>query len=459
MLTAEILTTGDELLRGDVINTNAAWLATRLKQVGLELTRVVTVGDELEGLVRALEESLPRCDLLLVSGGLGPTSDDRTTEAVARAAGAAPLELDAAALEAMRERFARGGYVLTPNNEKQAWLPRGAEVLRNPRGTAPGFLLRVSREGGRVCRVACLPGVPLELKGIFEEELLPRLRAELSLAPALLRSLNVFGLGESQLDHRLADLLAAVPAGSRGAAQVGRSGVAAATNDCQVTLHYRTSFPENRVIVVVRPGAGGVEEATALLARLEAEARARLGRHVFSVDETTFSEAVVGALRAAGATVALAESCTGGLAGDLITQASGSSEVFELSAVTYSNACKQKLLGVPEAVLASAGAVSRECVEAMARGVRALAGATYGVAISGIAGPGGGSEEKPVGTVHFALASASGVRHLHRVFPFERQRVKQISAYTALAMVLHELRGEWPASGDPLEGRWAAKRT
>lgn len=455
-IAAEILTTGDELLRGDVVNTNATWLATRLKQLGVELNRVVTVGDALEGLTDAVLEALPRCELLVVSGGLGPTDDDRTTLAVARAVGAEPLELHAAALEAMRERFARGGYQLTPNNDKQAYLPRGATLLPNAYGTAPGFLLRAEGaprrcpDGGlepcaaatnNHCRVICLPGVPSELKGIFEDEVVPRLRAELALSPALHLSLNVFGLGESQIDHRLGDLLQSC--GGAGS--------------CTVTVHYRTCFPENRVLLVVRPGEGGHAEAAALLGRLEAQARARLGRHVFGVDEQSFADAVVAALREAAATVALAESCTGGQAGNLITSAAGSSDVFGLGVVSYSNQFKQRVLGVPEDVLARHGAVSRECVLAMANGVRALAGSTYGVAVSGIAGPGGATADKPVGTVHFALCGPQGVRHLHRVFPFDRLRVKRIAAYTALSLVLHEAKGLLPSTDDPLEGRWAPR--
>jgi nicotinamide-nucleotide amidase len=434
MTRAEILTTGDELLRGDVVNTNAAWLGARLQQLGVELGRGVTVGDGLASLEAAVGEAVTRTEILLVSGGLGPTDDDRTTEAVARAAGGLPLEIHAGALDQIRERFARAGFPYTPNNEKQAYLPRGAELLPNPHGTAPGFMLEIG-----TALVFCMPGVPLELKPMFDDEVAPRIRSRHpGLTPARIRSLNCFGLGESQIDHRLCGLEEAVP---------GEPGL-------ETTFHYRASFPEVRVVLVVRArDAARESSAAALLARLEAEARARLGVHLYGVDETSFSDALVAALKGANATVAFAESCTGGLCGDLITRASGSSEVFELGVVTYSNAFKTRMVGVPEEVLARHGAVSRECVEAMALGVRALAGASYGVAVSGIAGPGGGTPEKPVGTVHFALASEQGVRHLERVFPFDRQRVKQLSAYTALALVLHELRR---SEGDPLSGRYAA---
>lgn len=417
-ITAEILTVGDELLRGDVVDENSAWLATRLGQLGLEVRRSVSVGDDMEPLVRQLQRCAARCDLLVITGGLGPTDDDRTTEAVGRLTGAA-LQLREDVLEAMRERFKRAGFTLTKNNEKQAWIPAGATLLENRWGTAPGYLVRHER-----CRVACMPGVPLELKKIFDRVLAPLLEQELSCRPAVIRSLNTFGIGESQLDHRLGEVLQQVDHGA-----------------CEVTVHYRTSFPCNHLILVARPDeSADADAATAALDRLEAAARGAVGKYIYGVDDTSFSDAVVAALEEAGATVALAESCTGGLVGDLITSASGSSAVFELGCVTYSNEVKHKMLGVPMEIFEEHGAVSQPCVEAMAAGVRRLAGADYGVAVSGIAGPTGGTPDKPVGTVHFAVASAAGVTHLHRVFPFDRRRVKVVSAHTALALVMRELK-------------------
>ena len=416
-IATEILTVGDELLRGDVVDENSAWLATRLGQLGLAVRRCVSVGDPLEPLVRQLERAAGRCQLLVVTGGLGPTDDDRTTEAVGRLGGL-ELQLREDVLEAMRERFRRAGYTLTANNEKQAWIPAGATLLENSWGTAPGYMVRHGQ-----CRIVCLPGVPMELKKIFDAHVAPLLQQQLECRPALVRSLNTFGIGESQLDHRLGRLLDEVDHG-----------------DCEVSVHYRTSFPCNHLILVVRPAEGApAQAASSVLDRLEAAAREQVGKYVYGVDDTSFSDAVVAALREHGATLALAESCTGGLTGDLITSASGSSEVFELGAITYSNEVKHKLLGVERQIFEDHGAVSQQCVEAMARGVRRLAGADFGAAISGIAGPTGGTQEKPVGTVHFAVASAAGVRHLHRVFPFERQRVKIVAAHTALALVMREL--------------------
>lgn len=412
---AEVLTVGDELLRGEVVDTNAAWLATRLWRMGLSLDRVVSVGDALEPLAEQIKRAAARCQVLVISGGLGPTEDDRTTEALGL-----ELELNEEVLAQLRQRFAAAGRPLTPNNEKQAWIPAGATLLPNERGTAPGYMVQLGQ-----CRVACLPGVPSELEAMFDQALAPLLLEQLSPRPAVVRQLHTFGIGESQIDHRLRDGLDAVD----------RQG-------CEVSVHYRTSFPCNTVILVVRPGGDGDADqqlAQQVLARLEQVAQERIGRQIHAVDQATFSDAVVAALRAAGATVALAESCTGGLTGDLITQAAGSSEVFSMGLVTYSNEAKHQLLGVPSELLECHGAVSQQCVEAMARGVRERAGATFGVAISGIAGPGGATPDKPVGTVHFALDWDGGARHVSLVFPFDRQRVKVVSAHTALHLVLRQL--------------------
>jgi nicotinamide-nucleotide amidase len=437
-LNVEILTVGDELLRGDLADTNGVWLAERLTRQGFQVSRLATMGDPMEPLVGYLEQAAARTDLLLVTGGLGPTEDDRTAAAVARAAGR-ELQLDQDQLATLQQRFTNAGYTFTPNNEKQVWFPRAATVLPNERGTAPGFM--VSTDGGT--RIVCMPGVPHEMKAMFEGQVLPLLEDSVG-GTVRVRVLRTFGIGESQMDHRLSGLLEQIDAGA-----------------CRASLHFRTSFPENSVILVVwaeDPGSEG--EAEAVLERLEGEVRERLGDSVYGADDTTFSDAVVQSLRQCGASVALAESCTGGLAGDLITQASGSSEVFELGVITYSNRFKHEILGVPQQVLDEHGAVSQACVEAMAAGVRRLAGSTYGVAISGIAGPTGGTEEKPVGTVHFALAAPDGVRHVVRRFPFDRGRVKRLSAYVALTLAMrHAARGATALDRDPLQGAWAAKET
>lgn len=443
----EILTIGDELLRGELVDSNSAWLAARLQELGLPTRRVTTIGDAQSEIEEALEAALLRNSVVITSGGLGPTDDDRTVAAVAAVAGV-ERALHAASLAHIERIFARSGLTMTPNNEKQAWLPEGAEALLNERGTAPGVAFR---RGASL--LFCLPGVPHELRWLYDNHVEPRLRAALNTHPAERRVLKVFGIGESQVDHRLANLLAEVPA--RG---------------CAVTVHYRATFPEIHVTLLVRPADGVVEDgameegamengaaraAVEVADALTARAEELLGSHLFARDEQGFAEAIVEALTTHGARLALAESCTGGLAADMLTNAAGSSAVFELGAVVYANAMKEQILSVPRSILDGPGAVSRECVEAMALGIRQVAGATYGVAISGIAGPGGGTAEKPVGTVHFALAGPDGVRHLHRVFPYDRRRNKKLAAYIALWLALREVRG-LVAEGDPLAGRWQA---
>ncbi|MCA9664468.1 MAG: CinA family nicotinamide mononucleotide deamidase-related protein [Myxococcales bacterium] len=433
--TTEVLTIGDELLRGELVDSNSAWLAGRLGELGLPASRFSTASDELGDIVEQLRSAAGRCSALMVSGGLGPTEDDRTAQAVAQAAGV-ELELHEAQLEAIKARFAAVSLPFTDNNAKQAWLPHGALVLDNDIGTAPGFSVKI---GG--CRVFCMPGVPRELMRMFDRHVASVLESELGGQRPELRRVKVFGLAEAQVDHMLRGL---------GDGIDGRG--------CTVTIHYRATFPEIHASVVVRGGEGG---AAGEVADAYAEAMAeRLAGNVFARDAaTSFADALVATLREHGATVAFAESCTGGRTGDLITNAAGSSDVFLGSLVTYSNSAKEQLLGVPSEVLQRDGAVSQRCVEAMARGARERFGSDYAVAISGVAGPGGGSAEKPVGTVHFALAGPDGLmRHVHRVFRYgERDRVKQVSAYVAAWLVYRALTA--PGADDVIGKRWAPRGT
>ncbi len=439
----EIVTIGDELLRGDLVDTNGGWLAAELHALGLPVTWMSSIGDASGDIVGAFERAFERSQVVIASGGLGPTDDDRTLTSLAQAAGV-ELRRDEGAFRHIEAIFARAGLSFTPNNESQAWVPEGAAVLLNEQGTAPGVRLSLpGRRGGAGCHVFCLPGVPREMKWLYQRYIAPWLQEQLGLRPARRRTLKVFGIGESTVDHRLEGLLDDVD-----------------TSGCEVSVHYRATFPENHVTLLVRPPEGGGEGAEVLADALAEEAARRLDGHLFAREAAhSYGDALVAALRGAGATVALAESCTGGRAADLLTNATGSSEVFELGIVAYANRIKQRQLGVPEAVLVEYGAVSQACVEAMARGVRERAGATYGVAISGIAGPGGGSPDKPVGTVHFALDSADGTRHLHRVFPYDRDRNKLLAAYVALWLVLREVKGvEKGSATDPLDGRWRERR-
>jgi nicotinamide-nucleotide amidase len=455
----EILTIGDELLRGDLVDSNSAWLATQLLTLGLPVTRIASVGDEADDIANALGEASERASVVITSGGLGPTDDDRTIGALAQAA-SVELVRDEAALAHVKARFARAGLTLTPNNESQAWVPAGAAVLLNEQGTAPAVRLAMpNSRGGAGCHVICLPGVPRELKWLYGHYVEPWLRDEYGARVAVRRTLKVFGIGESNVDHALDGLLDGVDGNCRSTTDRNVNGAHGDHVRHDVTLHYRATFPENHVTLLVRAAQGAPEaSAVALADRLAAAAAERLGRYVFARDEAHgLADTLVAALREAEATVALAESCTGGRAADLVTNAAGSSQVFELGVVAYANRIKQQQLGVPEQLLAEHGAVSKACVEAMARGVRELAGSTYGIAISGVAGPGGGSADKPVGTVHFALDSASGTRHLHRVFAYDRDRNKLLAAYVALWMLVRELAGDSSAV-DLLDGRWRKGR-
>jgi nicotinamide-nucleotide amidase len=423
----EILTLGDEICRGEIIDTNAAFLAEKLSDLGLHVRYESSTTDDLADIEASLRLALSRARVIVVSGGLGPTEDDRTVDGAARVFERRAV-VDPRALKAMEDRFAHARFRLTDNNMRQVRVLEGSQVLENRWGLAPGFM--VSHEGATV---VFMPGVPREMRPMFEEEALPRLRAlrdqALITGQAVyvaVRHMRVFGLGESHIDHRLAGLSAGDGAG-------GPDGI---------TVHYRVSYPECFVKVIVRrPGDGAAERAADTLA---AEARNRLHPYVYGDEKTTFPASVGLALKGAGLTLAIAESCTGGLASSLVTDVPGSSDYFLAGYVTYANPAKEDVLGVRAVTLQEHGAVSPECVVEMAEGARRRSGARVAVAISGIAGPGGGSVDKPVGTVWFALAAEGLPTHTHmRRFAGSREQIKHISAFTALELVRrHALRLE-----------------
>ena len=408
----EIVTIGDEILAGQIVNTNASWLAERATALGLPVRWQTTTSDDPADIEAALRQAAGRAQVVLATGGLGPTDDDRTVPVVAAVLGVG-VTRDAAALERLTARYAAAGVTPTPNNLKQADVPTGATVLGNPAGLAPGFV--VDLPGG--ARGFFFPGVPRELKAIFEAAAGPALAALAASGPARQSvTLHVVGLRESVLDHKLAGLLA---------------------TESGASLHFRTAFPENHVTLCVEaPTADGARGA---LTRLGAEVRRRLGAHVYGEGDDTFPLALGRRLRASGATLALAESCTGGLVGHLVTEAPGASDYLLAGFITYSNAAKERLLGVTPATLATHGAVAEPTVREMAEGARRVAGTTLAVAVSGIAGPSGGTPEKPVGTVHIAVAGPAGTRHRAFLFPFPRDMVKLAAASAALEMVYRYL--------------------
>ncbi len=421
-LVVEILTIGDELCRGEIIDTNSSWLAEQLTELGCHVRYRSSVTDDASDMLDALRRAAGRARLVVCSGGLGPTEDDRTVDVAAELAGVAP-RIEAEHEARMRDRFAKRNFRLTENNLRQVRIPEGAEVLPNyhgvdeqgtprPHGLAPGFVISVGQS-----QLAFMPGVPREMKPMFEAHLAPRVRSLTgAVAHQARRVWRVGGVGESHVDHALRGLLDGVDG---------------------ATLHFRLAFPETLVTVVARRGT--LDEARAVVDRLDEEVRRRLGDHCYGSDEVTLAARVGELLLARAATLAVAESCTGGLLGELVTATSGSSRYFVGGVIAYANALKESLLDVPTATIVEHGAVSEPVVLAMAEGARRRTGATHALAISGVAGPTGGSADKPVGTVFVALAGPSGAQAKKIYWPGSRDQVRQIGAFAALQLLYKEL--------------------
>jgi nicotinamide-nucleotide amidase len=397
--TIAVLTIGDELINGEMADTNTAVIAGALGARGYLLRESLTVGDEVTDIVEALRNLSGRRDVVIVTGGLGPTADDLTARAAARAFGR-PLVLNEEALTMIRDHFRRRGREMTVGDEKQALLPQEATILSNPEGTAPGFLLRHQRG-----YLFFLPGVPREMTAMLEASVLPRLLSHSSGTPGQERVLKIFGISEPKIEEILT--AASLPEGVR--------------------LAFGVDFP----LVHAKLRASG-EAAGALLDRAELEARKVLGDAVVACGRETLAENVVSLFVAAGRTLSLAESCTGGLIAKLLTDVPGASAFFERGAVTYANSAKQEWLGVSDSILQEQGAVSEDCALAMARGMRDAAGTDLALAVTGIAGPGGGTEEKPVGTVYLALATPEGVTARRFRFSGTRERVRLMAAHAGL---------------------------
>jgi len=368
-----LIFSGDELLRGDTLNTNQVYLTGRLVDLGLLVTHALCVTDDLSVMCRAIDDSLARKPALLVlSGGLGPTEDDLTREAVAASLGLS-LEQHQGLLDAIRERFDSRGLHMSETNKKQALLPAGATPLPFS-GTAPGFALQHDHT-----MLVALPGVPWELKDMWEHQAEPLVRTHTKATPYEVRRLRTFGLGESTVAQNLAEI---------------------DWHDPEATIGTRADLDGITLILRGIASPGGIHKLDALQDRITA----LLGDHVYSMSGETLSTAVGGLLRATGLTVAAAESCTGGLLGKLLTDVSGSSSYFLGGVIAYDNQVKSGVLGVPDEVLAARGAVSNEAAAAMAQGVCRLTGASCGLSTTGIAGPDGGSDDKPVGLVYLGCA-------------------------------------------------------
>jgi nicotinamide-nucleotide amidase len=428
--TAALLAIGDEVLRGEIINSNAAFLADQLFELGLVVREHRVVSDDVADIRNALESLTASAEVVVSTGGLGPTDDDRTLDVVSALLGVAPITHEPS-LAAMKQGYAARGFELTPNNLRQVRIPGGARPLPNPVGVAPGFAVEIGR-----ATAFFLPGVPREMQRIFLDHIAPVLRERQTASgwpPPAVRTFHIFGMAESHVDHRLAGILAAAP-GSDGIEEQG------------VSIHYRTAAPENHLKVVVRGGDQAYSART--LQRLEVEIRGRLGGVIYGVDGESLPEVMARALLEARATLALAESCTGGYAGQLVTSHPGASRFFLGGVVAYSDQIKRELLGVRPETLAAHGAVSEPCAVEMAQGVRQRCEATLGVSITGIAGaaregvwtttevaePRATAESgcKPVGTVCFGVSGPRGDRSVTQHFFGGRERIRRAAAYFAL---------------------------
>jgi nicotinamide-nucleotide amidase len=426
MATAQILTIGDELLSGDTVNSNLAYLGERCRRLGISVVRALSVRDRIDEIVAALVEVGDWADLCLVSGGLGPTSDDLTAEAVARACGV-PVQRNAEAEAAMEAMFARFGRPMPDINRKQADLPAGADMLVNPIGTAPGFAVHLpgSAGSGRRCWVACMPGVPREMKRMMAEQIEPRLRQQLALQTTARRVYRAIGRGESAIAVDIEPIVAAARGRSPGLANL--------------YLHYRAAAPQVLIIAEGTAGPDGARATAEELAELDGPFAEALQPALYGLGEADLPARVVAALRAAGKTVATAESCTGGRVGALLTEVAGASACFYGGVIAYDNSVKQGLLGVSQGDLAAHGAVSEAVARAMAEGARRAMGTDFAVATTGIAGPDGGSKEKPVGTVDIAVADADGCTYKRLALHGERNLIQHVSALWALKLLWDRL--------------------
>ncbi|HWW75015.1 MAG TPA: competence/damage-inducible protein A, partial [Pyrinomonadaceae bacterium] len=388
MLTAEIIAVGSELLTPFRTDTNSLWLTERLNSVGVEVKLKTIVGDDDARLEETIRDALKRSGVVVLTGGLGPTEDDITRKIAARALGRR-LSLDEEVLEEIRARFLRWGRKMPEINARQAMVIEGAEVLPNPNGSAPGMYLE---HEGRA--VVLLPGPPRELKPMFDTHVLPKLSQRAGDVRVVRRVLRVAGLGESAVDERIAPVYTQY-------------------KNPQTTILFTNTDIEIHLTAQAKSEA----EAELLLDGLAGQIEERLGDAVFAFRGEKMEEVVGLRLAVGGFTLATAESCTGGLVAHRLTEVPGSSNYFTEGVVTYSNEAKTRLLGVPAELIEAHGAVSAEVAEAMAVGVKQRAGTDFGLSVTGIAGPGGGSEEKPVGLVYVALADDAHTEHKRLMLP------------------------------------------
>ena len=409
----EIITIGDELLCGRTQDTNAGMIARKLHAAGFTVERITTTGDTLSAINSALLSCLPETRFVIVTGGLGPTEDDLTAEAAAASFGDT-IALNPEALTILRNWLEHRQRTMNPSQQKQAMLPSRAMPITNHVGTACGFVMRFEKR-----HYLFLPGVPAEARAMAEQTVIGYINEHSGRNHSIQsKILRVYGLWESIIQEKLTGILETHP---------------------DVSLGFYPHFPE----VLLRLTSHGPDKAV-LKERLSLARDTiteRIGEYIYAEDDVTLMEKVGHLLAEEGSSVAVAESCTGGLLSHLITSVPGSSAWFERGLVVYSNAAKTQLAGVEDSLLAQHGAVSTQTAEALAQGVRSRAKSTYGISITGIAGPDGGTPEKPVGTVFFAIAGPEGCQCYHHLFIGNREQNQRLSAYTALDLLRRTLLG------------------
>ena len=406
-MVVEIVTTGTELLLGQIVNTNSAYLAAELNKLGLDVLYQTTVGDNRDRMRNALSIALDRSDIVITSGGLGPTQGDITKE-VSASLFDRELSLHQPSLDNIKQICAFRGYPMASNNVRQAMVPNGAIVLDNACGTAPGIILE---HNGKI--VINLPGPPFEMKDMFTRKVIPYLTEKYGVEATILsKVLNTFGIGESTLEEKIKDLI--LSQSNPTLALLARPG---------------------EVIIRITAKAALKSEAQRMIDVLEREIRSRIDEYIFAVDDITMEEIVGDLLKESHMTISCAESCTGGLLSSRLTDVAGSLAYLYGSVISYDNEVKISELKVPRHILETVGAVSEETAIAMAEGIKNKFGTSIGIGITGIAGPDGGSDEKPVGLVYIAIAGELGTKCYKNQFKGKRTAIKYRATQTALDIV------------------------
>lgn len=401
-MSAEIISVGTELLMGNIVNTNAQYISQRLADLGIDCYIQTTVGDNHDRLVEAVHNSLRRADIVILTGGLGPTADDLTKETVADAFGK-KLVLDEASLEYIKHRFAKMGHIMTPNNIKQAYFPEGCIILPNPNGTAPGCIVESDAKAAIL-----MPGPPKEMEPMFEQSVLPYLekRSGFMLKSKMLR---IFGKGESSVEYELRDIMA---------------------EQTNPTIAPYALNGEMKLRITARCRAD--DDADAIMQPMIEQVRKRIDEYIYSYDGLELHEEIARLFSVNKMTLAVAESCTGGMLSSKLVSVAGSSNWFREGAVTYSNEAKIKRLGVNEETLAAHGAVSAETAAEMAEGIRLSSGADVGISTTGFAGPDGGTADNPVGTVYIGVSTKENCFTKRLQISGKRERVRSMACLHAL---------------------------